>query len=550
MPPHDFSGQHPVRVRAIDEAPFLIEDDVGIVVRDGTRLSARVFRPKEAGTYPVVMAFTAYGKDSGPEGYPGILQWARPPVYDLGRFEVSEWTPWEGPDPAFWVPNGYALVVVDTRGYHASEGKASILSAQDREDFYDAIEWAGTQPWSNGRVGLNGVSYLAISQWLVAGAQPPHLAAIVPWEGNTDSFREVLYHGGIPETAFTGFWFQRMRTLGNTSPLPPRGVFQYLFKRPRLLQRVRPGPPITLSTIEVPALVCATWSDQGLHSRGSFLGYETIASEEKWLYTHGRSKWATYYSEEALKTQRAFFDHYLAGVDNGFEETPRVRLEVRDTRDRYTVHYEDTWPLEQTAYTPLYLDASSHGLSTAAPTEPSEVAYDALTGQAIFTLRFENDTELTGWMALRLWVSMDSGEDLDLFVGVEKLDTAGQVVPFYAKTGFMNGPVAMGWLRASERALDSQASKPWRPVLAHTERTPVPQNEPFPVNVEILPSSTLFRKGESLRLVVQGRDLFEHRTLGHKYAVNRGTHRIHTGGSFDTNLLVPVIPRPIPDDPE
>ena len=321
---------YPVRIRDISdlEGSVTVEDDVGINVRDGTRLSARVFRPAEAGTYPVILAFTSYGKDLGPDEYPAVLDNAALPDFDMGIFEVSPWTTWEGPDPATWVPEGYAVVYLDVRGYFDSEGDASVLSAQDAEDFYDVIEWAGAQEWSNGNVGTMGVSYLAISQWVAAGAQPPSLKAMVPWEGQTDSYREVLYHGGVPETAFTEFWLNRVNGLANTPPLPSWDVFQTIHPDPQIMKAVQPETFVKPALAEVPALVAATWSDQGLHTRGSFEGYKQSSANEKWLYTHGQPKWSTFYSAEAVEYQQAFFDHFLKEVDNGIDERPRVRLEV------------------------------------------------------------------------------------------------------------------------------------------------------------------------------------------------------------------------------
>ena len=109
----------------------------------------------------------------------------------------------------------------------------------------------------------------------------------------------------------------------------------------------------------------------------------------------------------------------------------------------------------------------------------------------------------------------------------------------------MNGPVAMGWLRVSERALDEDRSTPWQPVLRHDDPRPLTPGEVVSVDVEILPSSTLLRAGESLELVVQGADLFEHPALGHAYSrdVNQGMHTIHAGGDYDSHLLVPHTPR-------
>ncbi|MEE4300478.1 MAG: CocE/NonD family hydrolase [Pseudomonadales bacterium] len=311
------------------------------------------------------------------------------------------------------------------------------------------------------------------------------------------------------------------------------------------MRRVQARPSTTsgidLPRIDVPALVCATWSDQGLHTRGSFGGFEQIASEQKWLFTHGRPKWDVYYSDEALAWQKDFFDHFLKGEDNGFEARPAVRLEVRESLREYSVRAASDWPLPGTDYTPLYLDAAGEALSLLPPEDAAAARYESETGAAVFSHTFDQDTELSGHMKLRLWVSAEAGEDMDLFVGVEKLDRAGEVVHFCAKTGYVKGPVAMGWLRASQRALDEARSRPWQPVLRRDEARPIAPGEIVPVDVEILPSSTLFRAGETLRLVVQGRDLFEHPALAHGYPVNEGVHAIHTGGAYDSHLLVPVV---------
>ena len=540
---------YPVEVidvaNVVDE--IVIERDVWITTSDGTRLSANIFRPRAEGEYPVVMAFTAYDKNKGPELYPNLLRNSLEPDFDLGRIAVSEWTSWEGPDPAFWVPQGYAVIYVDSAGFASSEGEPSTLSQRDRDYFYDAIQWAGEQTWSNGNVGLNGVSYLAISQWVAASGNPPSLKAIIPWEGQSDAYREVLYHGGIPEIAFTSFWIRKMRSGANGAPLPHPLIFNFAHQRPGLMRWVQSRPATTsgidLPRINVPALIAATWSDQGLHTRGSFEAFKAISSDQKWLYTHGRSKWDVYYSDEALETQKAFFDHFLKGEENGFDETAPVRVEVRESLREYQVYEAEGWPIPGTDYQSLYLDTRSGELSRSLPSASGRASYDSLTGGLTFDLTFESDTELTGNMKLKLWVSIEEGEDMDLFIGVQKLDIDGREVQFFAKTGYTKGPVAMGWLRASQRILDEARSTPWQPVLLHEEAVPLTPGEIVPVEIEILPSSTLFRAGETLRLVIQGRDLFEHPALAHGYPVNRGTHTVHSGGEYDSHLLVPVIIR-------
>ena len=552
-PPSDLSDllgtpESPVRVMDVStlEDELTSERDVAVMTRDGTRLSANVFRPKAPGRYPVVMAITAYHKDDGPRRYPDHLRNALDPDFDMGTFEVSLWTPWEGPDPAYWASRGYAVVTLDSRGYGKSGGVASVLSLQDRHDFHDAITWAGTQDWSNGNVGLTGVSYLAIAQWVAASGAPEHLKAITPWEGQSDNFREVLFHGGIPETAFTEFWLTRVRSKANETSLPPASVTRFAGVRPMLMKwlqaRFMPPSGIALEEITVPALICASWSDHGMHTRGSFEGFKRIASEEKWLFTHGRPKWAVYYSEEALEMQTAFFDHFLKGEENGFDERPRVRLEVRDGLDLYSVRHEEAWPLPATVHTPLYLDAAHGTLEARSVEAAGDLRYAAREGRAVFRKAFDAETELTGNMKLKLWVEAEGARDMDLFVAVKKRDAQGEEVTFYGKAGYSGSPVALGWLRVSQRELDPERSTPAQPVLAHDRSLPLDKGEIVPVEIEILPSSTRFMPGEVLEVVVQGRDHFAHPALAHEKTVNKGTHVIHAGGPYDSHLLVPVIP--------
>jgi putative CocE/NonD family hydrolase len=249
-----------------------------------------------------------------------------------------------------------------------------------------------------------------------------------------------------------------------------------------------------------------------------------------------------YYGDEALRYQTDFFDFYLKELDNGFENRPSVRLEVRETRDTYFVRYVDSWPVPDAEYRPLYLNAANGQLELTEQDNRSEVTYDPLTESATFSLLFDEDTELSGNMKLKLWVSTTEGEDMDLFTAVDKLDRNGTKIDFYAKMSYIYGPVALGWLRVSQRGLDEERSTPWQPVFSHVEAKPIKPNDVVPVEIEILPSSTMFRAGEMIRVTVQGRDIVQHASLGHGYPVNQGTHAIHTGGPYDSHLLVPMVP--------
>ncbi|MEZ0365919.1 CocE/NonD family hydrolase [Mycobacterium sp. pUA109] len=527
---------------------IVFERDVSVKMPDGCVLSVNVFRPDRSGEYPVILSVTPYGKDVGPRGW--LVAASAKTTFEMlpehgsesGFVRVSEVTSFEAPDPAFWVPAGYVVIVADVRGYFKSRGFPRIFHPKDARDCYELIEWAARQPWSAGNVGLSGVSYLAISQWYTAAQRPPHLRAIIPWQGVSDLCRDVLFHGGIPETKFTRDWMKVMR-VGARYPNPmlyPQTLWIGQRKFFRLVQRLFPAPD--LENIDVPALICATWSDQGLHTRGSFEGYSHVKSVNKWLYTHGRKKWEVFYSEEGVRAQKKFFDFFLKNIANGMLEVPRVRIEVRETRDKWEARYEDKWPLRRTRYVDLHL--APHGVLTFdKSTAAASVSYDSRAhGGVHFDCRWENDVELTGNMKLKLWVSAESGRDIDLFVGVQKLDVDGAQVFFEGGVaGFEKDMVASGWLRISQRELDPDRSKPWMPYLRHRTKRTIKPGDIVPVEIEVLPSSTLFRKGETLRLVVQGKDITGNPSIGHKMVVNRGLHHIYLGGHYDSHLLVPLI---------
>ena len=357
---------------------------------------------------------------------------------------------------------------IDIRGTWYSEGIAHYLAPEEAQDFYDAIEWAGTRPWSNGKVGLTGVSYLAQMQWRVAELNPPHLAAINPWEGWTDTYRETATHGGIPDTHFWPTLWNRWGAA--------RGQIEDLEAETRehpLYDDFWRSKAADFSKITTPAFVVASWTDQGLHTRGTFEGFKHIASKQKYLLAHGQKKWAHYYVPENKRRLRDFFDHVLKGVDNDVKNWPKVQIEVRERNGVASVRAENEWPIARTQYTKLYLDAANGRLEPAPVAQPASVSYGAAVAglaeaeRATFEITFDRATELTGYMKLRVFMSCTEGDDMDVFVGLHKLDAAGAVVPFAYYAQFDDGPVALGRLRASHRELDLKKSTEWQPVHTH-----------------------------------------------------------------------------------
>lgn len=521
------------------------ERNVPVTVRDGTVLRVNVFRPESGGPFPVIMSAHPYGKDDlpRPDGRGG---YRIPLRYHLFRqpdpIAFSAWTAWEAPDPAYWAGLGYCVVNCDLRGFGASDGRGSLLSREEAQDYHDLIEWAGAQPWSNGKVGLLGVSYLALSQYRVAQLNPPSLAAICPWEGFSDLYRDLAYPGGVREEGFMTLWSRQVLKAGRSATDPRRAQLEHPL-RDAWWQEHTPD----LESVTTPMLVCASFSDHCLHSGGSLRAFLRASSARKWLYTHRGGKWSTFYGDEARQAQAAFFGQFLKGEETGILDTPAVRLEVRDAGGSIReVRHEPSWPLPGTAWTPLRLDVPGR-LGLTAPARRAAVALALPSGRAVFEHLFDQDTELSGPMSLRLHLELEGADDCCLFAGVYKL-SGGRTVGFEGSYGFGLDRVATGWLRASHRETDPGAALPGVPGHAHTRAVPLKPGEIAVLDMALLPSSTFFRKGEGLRLVLQGR-WFEPRNpfVGQFPAAYEASPAcralIHCGGACDSALTVPVIPR-------
>ena len=415
-----------------------------------------------------------------------------------------------------------------------------MLTNVDAEDYAELIDWAARQPWSTGAIGLLGVSYFAMSQWRVAALQPPALRAIVPWEGASDLLREFAYQDGVVETGFIGVWWKNRMQRGRNRRFPMAEDFPADRDVHPLDDAYWAGKRPALERIECPALVCAGWADQGLHTRGSLEGFERIGSAEKWLFTHGGRKWETFYSPEAKHVQRRFLDRYVKGERNGWEAAPRVCLAVRRNRDTVRLRQADAWPIP-VSYTPLFLDAANGTMAPELPSAASVASYDPRrrSERASFSHRFLDDTELTGSMALALWVETTEGDDLDVFAVVRKFDAAGREVHFYGYNGLARDGVAKGWLRASHRERDPMRSRPGRPFHTHRVRLAVQPGEIVPLEIEILASSTLFEAGSTLRLDVLGTDAERYPAFRHGRTVNRGRHCLHTGAACPSKSTDP-----------
>jgi predicted acyl esterase len=558
--------------------------NVEVPTRDGTILRGDVFLPVSTDPVPVILSHGCYAKGiSFQEGYSG--QWARM-VSDFPEIEEGssgQYQCWEVTDPERWVQHGYAVVRVDSRGAGVSPGLQHLWSQQEVLDYYDVIEWVGTQPWSDGNVGLLGISYYAANQWRVAALQPAHLKAIVPWEGASDLYRELYFHGGIRST-FLDSWAPRQlgmqhgygdRGLRNpVTGLPVAGDLtlsdeELEANRVDVVSQVKAHPLLDafhadqapdLSKVTVPVLSLANWGGQGLHLRGNVEGFGAVPAPA-WLGVHGLEHWTHFYTDYGIDLQRRFLDHFLKGADNGWDEQPRVLLQVRHV-DRFVQRAEAEWPLARTDWQRHFLDATE-GTLRSSPGRGAAITYDPQGDGAVFvTPPSETDTELTGPVSATLHIS-SSTVDADLFLVLGLIDPDGNEVTF---RGAMDAhtPVAQGWLRASHRALDPVRSTPHRPFHLHDRVEPLVPGAVYQVEVEIWPTSVVVPAGHRLRLNVRGRDYeysghvesesfhrYPSRGCGpflHPFgegrpeAVYGAPVTIHTGAAYPSSLLLPVVP--------
>lgn len=529
-------------IKVTPPAPGIrFERGVPVPLSDGTTLRANVFRPDSVGRFPVVMSAHPYGKDVRPRHMPwGYRPLARYRfVRDPGPISHPVYTAWEAPDPSYWVPRGYVVINLDLRGFGTSEGVGTLLSDEEANDYAEAIGWAAAQPWSSGKVGLNGVSYLAISQWKVAALRPAGLAAICAWEGFSDVYRDVAYPGGVREDGFLPFWAPMTEKAGRT-----RGSLRHQqLAHPDFDASWASRVP-DLERIAVPALICASFSDQSLHTRGSFEAYRRISSQHRYLFTHRGGKWSTYYGPEALALQKRFFDCFLKGEDNGMRSVDPVRLEVREQADRiHSVRMEGSWPPARVEWTKLWLVRSGmreQPLETSVTTR-----FEAPSGGTSFSLLMPADMEISGPMKLRLHVELVGGADAQLFVAARKFRGRRHVC-FEGSFGFGRDVVTKGWLRVAHRRIDERRSESHRPFHPCDRPEPLAAGQIVPIEIELLPSSTLFRRGEVLRLDVQGHWFWKRNALvgmfpGYYLASPPTTAVLHFGGSTDSYLLIPHV---------
>ncbi|KAE8453260.1 hypothetical protein EG329_011327 [Mollisiaceae sp. DMI_Dod_QoI] len=551
-----------------EESGLVFEKNVSIPLRSSSLpVRANVYRPlstKNGDKFPVLVTYGPYGKDIAyATFYAGSFNEVNPE-------HRSKYSAWETPDPVFWTARGYVVLRVDERGLGQSPGLLDTMSQGTSECFFDVVEWASEQSWSTGKVGLLGISYYAGSQWRVAARRPKGLAAIIPWEGMSDYYRDRCRHGGILSNKFISFWWNR-QVLVNQYGKPGRSKLSFPPDGPgargqedtiegdlseEALRENRrdqtedneanrfrdddyyASKEFRLEDIEVPLLSVANWGGINLHLRGNVEGYTWAGSKFKYLrFITGRHDLPFYYHDE-VKIQKSFLDAFLKGEDSYGWTVPGkvapVTLTLRKgnvgfndaaAESTYAKREEPAWPLPSTEYTKFHLGLD-RSLSAKRPTNEKEgqLSYSALGSiegkdhsVRFETAPFENETEVTGYVLAHLNVSMtpapnqsaSDDKDIDLFLTLRYIDPSGKEV-LYTGTAGDGVPLTKGWLRCSMRKVHSENSR-HREYMPHreylsTDVQKVRPNEVYGVDVEIWPTNVVVEKGGKIVLEVASGD--------------------------------------------
>ena len=523
------------------EYSVIFEKDVPIQVRDGTVLRADVYRPDvpqgSTEKFPALISLSAYQK-----AMDRILP-HEPPFTHVER-----------PEPDWWVPRGYTLVFIDTRGTGTSPGQSDLWSMQEAWDYYDSIEWAADQPWSNGKVGLVGVSYYAITQWNVSSLQPPSLTTIIPWEGWADMYRDSVFHGGIFNQGFYGRWWLDVRgkqllentRADNSAALSEDLIYNFMAHHLDSPWWDEVKSRAQFDKITVPLYSSGNWGGWNHHMRGNVDGYVRSASTHKRLEMHIGGHTDAFYSDEGKHEMLRWYDHWLKGKDTGIMDEPPVKLCIRTSVRECEWRFENEWPLARTQYRRYYLNPEAAGvvrgavhdaiLTTTPPSGEGQLTYPTgpeaysrgLAGQPTLTFVTEpmsEDVEITGHSNLVMWVSSET-DDMDIFAYLRNMAPDGTVET-----------ATRGILRVALRKLNPELSTPYRPYHSHDEEQKLTPGEVVPVQVEIWATSMVFKAGHRIRLDVQPHD-------GQHYfaAYALGNNTIYTGGDRASYVLLPFVP--------
>jgi len=546
---------------------FVRDDDVEVPMRDGTRLLADVYRPEGQGTYPVLIAASPYPRQIQDLGAP------------MGFIEAGA--------SDFFVPRGYVHVIANVRGTGGSGGTFNFMDAQERSDMHDLVEWAAAQPWSDGNVGMIGISYFAMAQVEAAVEQPPHLRAIFPVATTSDLYEAAQHHGLLSSSFITPFLSMVGMTSGHGDKLWRGTVVnaaRHVLNTPRLHKKFAtmngeaslvvmkealklhhdPHPwddlwrsaavqhPVRddwwdernliprLGQVTVPVYLGCDWQNVPLHLPSTFQTLAALTSSPA-VRVAMLGEFGLTWPWESLHVEAlAWFDHWLKGADTGILDGPAIRYWLPVADEWRTC---ETWPPPEATHRAFALNAD--GSLDPAEREPGAVDY--LTLGSGLNRAQPSPTDPPSYLT---WTSDPLAEDLEMAGDIElrlvaqstAADTAWIATLQDIEPDGTSYDVTAGYLRASLREVDEDASRPGAPVLPCREAVAVPIAQDVEYRIPLVPNARRFRAGHRIRLHLTSDDQnpdspaimgFRHATVG--------TSTINTIRS-QSRLLLPALP--------
>lgn len=522
----------------------IFDRDIPVKMRDGTTIYCDIFRP--ANTIEKIPAIICWGS-AGKGGMNNMLDHIIDgPVFGMEtdpevkpRLGIpmdatSGMQAWECPDPVYWVQYDYAVINADPRGIFNSEGDAQYFGPIDGTDIYDFVEAVAQMDWCSGKVATAGCSWYAMVQLYSASLHAPHLTCIAPLEGHGDLYNEEYVKGGIPiDTSMPN-----ERSFG-------RGRIENLFamvdKCP-MMNEYWDSKCADVEHIELPVYMVGSISGH-IHAHGALEAFQHIKSTQKWMRIHKTQEWVDLWDDSKQDDLRLFFDYYLKGIKNGWENTAKFRYSVLDFEgDAEELIPSQSFPPEGHMVSQYYLNTAVGILQAEKPIDISCASYNSEAEELLgFDLKVTKEMLSVGYFKAKLWVAASDADDMDLFVRVTQVSKDGNIpyhdACFYKYTG------PDGRLRVSHRKLNLAKSTFERPVHDHRERELLHPGEIVPVEIELWPTAMRWHPGQILRLTVGGYDYCPYPPGDRPRCKpsNRGRHIIYSGGQYDSYLLVPEI---------
>jgi uncharacterized protein len=561
-----------------------VEFDVPAPMRDGTVLRANIYRPVDAGRFPVLLTRLPYSKDRA------ILK----------------------PNPVSAARQGYVVVVQDTRGRFASDGAWRPL-VNEAEDGFDTVAWAADLPYADGQVGMFGASYLGFTQWAAATLQPPALRALAPVFTHADPLDGLMYRGGAFELGFMASltmangvnlinrrhqaapetvkqaiaelveeWDELGRAgycslpLAEFAPLKRPDVGAFFFETVAAPHEQRFFAAATLlgkhAVVQAPSLNIGGWYDFCL--AGTIANYTAMRALERpaklligpWSHKAqqnpvGELSFGIGAQDSSIDLQTdldslqlRWFDHWLKQIDTGIMDEPPIKIFVMGTnvwRD------EATWPLERARLVPYYLRADAQ-LALAAPgaEPPDSYTYDPSDpvptrgGAIVMTAEYPagaydqaaiearpdvlvyrtpplaQDVEVTGPLTLHLW-AISSAPDTDFVARLTDVYPDGRSIN-----------LADGIVRARHRGF-AQGEAP----------SLIEPGKPYEYVIDLWATSNVFRAGHSIGLQVTSSNFprwDRNPNTGHPFgqdAIMQSAHQtILHDHAHPSHIILPIIP--------